>query len=164
MLRSSLRMPAGMPGSFFVFNISVFLISFHGKQILLSGSLSFRRPVSGTGLHIIYDTRFFPGCKMLFTQISPLLQCHNLCKFHHRQEISRRTAAFPAPCGMGNGFLYYNSIASGYENGTYLHTCRLERATRIELATSAWEADVLPLNYARIIRTPSNDTKMELET
>ena len=25
----------------------------------------------------------------------------------------------------------------------------LERATRIELATSAWEADVLPLNYAR---------------
>ena len=26
----------------------------------------------------------------------------------------------------------------------------LERATRIELATSAWEADVLPLNYARI--------------
>ena len=26
----------------------------------------------------------------------------------------------------------------------------MERATRIELATSAWEADVLPLNYARI--------------
>ena len=26
---------------------------------------------------------------------------------------------------------------------------RLERATRIELAFSAWEADVLPLNYAR---------------
>ena len=26
---------------------------------------------------------------------------------------------------------------------------RLERATRIELACSAWEADVLPLNYAR---------------
>ncbi len=25
----------------------------------------------------------------------------------------------------------------------------LERATRIELAFSAWEADVLPLNYAR---------------
>ena len=25
----------------------------------------------------------------------------------------------------------------------------LEQATRIELATSAWEADVLPLNYAR---------------
>jgi len=53
-------------------------------------------------LSMILD--FFPGCKMLFTQISPLLQCHNLCKFHHRQEISRRTAAFPAPCGMGNGF------------------------------------------------------------
>ncbi len=26
---------------------------------------------------------------------------------------------------------------------------QLERATRIELAFSAWEADVLPLNYAR---------------
>jgi hypothetical protein len=25
----------------------------------------------------------------------------------------------------------------------------VERATRIELAFSAWEADVLPLNYAR---------------
>jgi hypothetical protein len=25
-----------------------------------------------------------------------------------------------------------------------------ERATRIELAFSAWEADVLPLNYARV--------------
>ena len=27
---------------------------------------------------------------------------------------------------------------------------QLERATRIELAFSAWEADVLPLNYARV--------------
>ena len=27
----------------------------------------------------------------------------------------------------------------------------LERATRIELAFSAWEADVLPLNYARSV-------------
>jgi hypothetical protein len=26
----------------------------------------------------------------------------------------------------------------------------MERATRIELAFSAWEADVLPLNYARV--------------
>jgi hypothetical protein len=31
---------------------------------------------------------------------------------------------------------------------TKLGRCR-ERATRIELAFSAWEADVLPLNYAR---------------
>ena len=29
------------------------------------------------------------------------------------------------------------------------HRGRLERATRIELAFSAWEADVLPLNYTR---------------
>ena len=28
-------------------------------------------------------------------------------------------------------------------------TWAVERATRIELALSAWEADVLPLNYAR---------------
>ena len=33
----------------------------------------------------------------------------------------------------------------------------LERATRIELAFSAWEADVLPLNYAR--RTRMNDSR-----
>ena len=26
----------------------------------------------------------------------------------------------------------------------------VERVTRIELAFSAWEADVLPLNYARV--------------
>ena len=26
---------------------------------------------------------------------------------------------------------------------------RLERVTRIELASSAWEADILPLNYTR---------------
>ena len=29
-----------------------------------------------------------------------------------------------------------------------------ERATRIELALSAWEAEVLPLNYARVVRRP----------
>src|SRR5664279_3097418 len=28
-----------------------------------------------------------------------------------------------------------------------------ERATRIELALSAWEAEVLPLNYARVVRS-----------
>jgi hypothetical protein len=30
-----------------------------------------------------------------------------------------------------------------------LGTLRVERVTRIELALSAWEADVLPLNYTR---------------
>ena len=39
----------------------------------------------------------------------------------------------------------------------------LERATRIELATSAWEADVLPLNYARR-RRPQTVKNLELET
>jgi hypothetical protein len=33
----------------------------------------------------------------------------------------------------------------------------LERVTRIELAFSAWEADVLPLNYTRLV--PSKLTK-----
>lgn len=42
--------------------------------------------------------------------------------------------------------------AGAKKSGTRFFMCRciLERATRIELATSAWEADVLPLNYARI--------------
>lgn len=31
----------------------------------------------------------------------------------------------------------------------------VERVTRIELALSAWEADVLPLNYTRVRRRPS---------
>ena len=31
----------------------------------------------------------------------------------------------------------------------------LERVTRIELALSAWEADVLPLNYTRVGVNPS---------
>ena len=31
------------------------------------------------------------------------------------------------------------------------HRIPVERATRIELAFSAWEADVLPLNYARVV-------------
>ena len=35
----------------------------------------------------------------------------------------------------------------------------LERVTRIELALSAWEADVLPLNYTR--ERPSGDRRSE---
>ena len=31
-----------------------------------------------------------------------------------------------------------------------------ERVTRIELALSAWEADVLPLNYTRVRRRPES--------
>jgi hypothetical protein len=33
----------------------------------------------------------------------------------------------------------------------------VERATRIELAFSAWEADVLPLNYARTSHNANHD-------
>src|SRR5688500_16913924 len=32
----------------------------------------------------------------------------------------------------------------------------MERVTRIELALSAWEADVLPLNYTRVRRRPES--------
>ena len=40
-------------------------------------------------------------------------------------------------------------LAGGYI--TTLSTVRLERVTRIELAYSAWKADVLPLNYTRLV-------------
>ena len=41
--------------------------------------------------------------------------------------------------------------------GTSLTRCNvLERVTRIELALSAWEADVLPLNYTRLTRRPAS--------
>ena len=41
--------------------------------------------------------------------------------------------------------------------GTTILTCGegVERVTRIELALSAWEADVLPLNYTRGARNCS---------
>jgi hypothetical protein len=40
----------------------------------------------------------------------------------------------------------------------------LERVTGIEPATSAWEADVLPLNYTRMLHLLNLKIKMELET
>src|SRR3954454_3311165 len=41
-------------------------------------------------------------------------------------------------------------MANPYEKGG----CEVERVTRIELAFSAWEADVLPLNYTRGVDAP----------
>jgi hypothetical protein len=55
------------------------------------------------------------------------------------------------------------SAANGYLTGSDSHegthtrprcavSCtNVERVTRIELALSAWEADVLPLNYTRVL-------------
>ena len=42
----------------------------------------------------------------------------------------------------------------------------LERVMRIELTTSAWKAEVLPLNYTRIwwVRTESNRRHLELQS
>src|SRR5207302_1464336 len=42
-----------------------------------------------------------------------------------------------------------NLLAADPRRGAGEQRAALERATRIELAFSAWEADVLPLNYAR---------------
>lgn len=86
---------------------------------------------------------FSPRCKMLFTQISPDKRPHNLCKFLDILQTDPLYTAFPLykryPCGHKK-----NSTCCAHM------LLVLERATRIELATSAWEADVLPLNYARI--------------
>ena len=38
-------------------------------------------------------------------------------------------------------------------SGASYYATFLERATRIGLATEAWEAPILPLNYARVYRT-----------
>jgi hypothetical protein len=45
----------------------------------------------------------------------------------------------------------YDSLAARPGRKSMTLTCifALERVTRIELALSAWEADVLPLNYTR---------------
>jgi hypothetical protein len=43
-----------------------------------------------------------------------------------------------------------NEGQSNSLSGLVIQLKLLERATRIELAFSAWEADVLPLNYARV--------------
>jgi hypothetical protein len=42
------------------------------------------------------------------------------------------------------------SAESGFEDEPLTCTSKMERVTRIELALSAWEADVLPLNYTRV--------------
>ncbi len=51
-------------------------------------------------------------------------------------------------CGLCQHAAYPNRRKLRPDIPSELVLC-LERATRIELAFSAWEADVLPLNYAR---------------
>jgi hypothetical protein len=53
-------------------------------------------------------------------------------------------ASGAGPSGVGKGQGTNSKIGSNLE----IHN--LERVTRIELALSAWEADVLPLNYTRV--------------
>jgi hypothetical protein len=40
----------------------------------------------------------------------------------------------------------------------------VERVTRIELALSAWEADVLPLNYTRTVSPPWSRVRGDRDT
>ena len=42
------------------------------------------------------------------------------------------------------------SARSGFEDEPLTCTSKMERVTGIEPALSAWEADVLPLNYTRV--------------
>ena len=53
----------------------------------------------------------------------------------------------------------YDCVSGHLDTGSYLGFRRgagdMERVTRIELALSAWEADVLPLNYTREPVQPS---------
>jgi hypothetical protein len=53
----------------------------------------------------------------------------------------------------------------GPERPADLHIC-VERVTRIELAFSAWEADVLPLNYTRVemVRIPARTRIVDPQT
>ena len=51
---------------------------------------------------------------------------------------------------MARKINYCLGVVTGHARDTVLAWAfTLERVTRIELALSAWEADVLPLNYTR---------------
>src|SRR5882724_11138817 len=71
---------------------------------------------------------------------------------------TRATAALLASSPRwANGPLMARKIiqrpgANGWQTQDHCLTCNygVERVTRIELALSAWEADVLPLNYTRV--------------
>jgi hypothetical protein len=71
--------------------------------------------------------------------------------------MGRTMMAAQAPCSRpANGTLMARGASEWPTIATSLHRCVplswdfvVERVTRIELALSAWEADVLPLNYTR---------------
>jgi hypothetical protein len=50
-----------------------------------------------------------------------------------------------------NGLEPSTSRLSGVRSNQLSYRPNLERVMRIELTTSAWKAEVLPLNYTRII-------------
>jgi|HubBroStandDraft_5_1064220.scaffolds.fasta_scaffold10023_4 hypothetical protein len=57
----------------------------------------------------------------------------------------------PANCTLIARTAITRSTRQGHRQVSWPVSCAfvLERVTRIELALSAWEADVLPLNYTR---------------
>jgi hypothetical protein len=56
---------------------------------------------------------------------------------------------------LSNEFPYFdmhkkNAVFTSHEMNTALVLLCMERVMRIELTTSAWKAEVLPLNYTRM--------------
>ncbi len=65
----------------------------------------------------------------------------------------------PSPIGPAEVTADHMSGASAQvrrSSAEYKAEVIVERVTRIELALSAWEADVLPLNYTRNLRRTQN--------
>ena len=66
-----------------------------------------------------------------------------------------------------NGLEPSTSRLSGVRSNQLSYRPFLERVMRIELTTSAWKAEVLPLNYTRIlwwVWTESNRRHLELQS
>ena len=65
-----------------------------------------------------------------------------------------------------NGLEPSTSRLSGVRSNQLSYRPLLERVMRIELTTSAWKAEVLPLNYTRIwwVWTESNRRHLELQS
>lgn len=75
---------------------------------------------------------------------------------HHNDDRAHQKAEPPESqwcgCGARTGYRSRQQRTPGPLAWGFL----LERVTRIELALSAWEADVLPLNYTRVRRRPKS--------
>ena len=86
---------------------------------------------------------------------SSVVTAHPWPRRHPRALLSnKRHFCDSEPCrrGANGGEKWRTSPRERHSKYLFPSGKRLmERATRIELAFSAWEADVLPLNYARVV-------------